>query len=250
MTKIKTKTNKNYFDEAVEDAVKRYILADTSAKKNKIFHTELYDVFVQMIESITRRYRLFIPSERFADSVQDCMTYMLEKIPMFNIDKGFKAYSYLGTISKNYMMNQRKIGQKTRNTVLSYEDVFNNPEKDNRVDEDYEDSTPLLTMIINDVVEKIGQVLEKGSFQKRTLTEEEKIVGKSLINVLTNWEDLFQDVLHDGEIHSKKYDKMTIISEIKDQTNFNSEELRKHLSIFKKIFNKQKQQTLRKYQNI
>ncbi len=49
-------TNVNYFDEPEENAVRRYLIADTFEEKNKIYNEFLRDPLDKMISSIIRRY--------------------------------------------------------------------------------------------------------------------------------------------------------------------------------------------------
>ena len=59
---------KGYFYEEQEQAVVDYILAETKEDKNKIFNTWLKPAFTKMIESIIRRYKLYVPDEEFESS--------------------------------------------------------------------------------------------------------------------------------------------------------------------------------------
>ena len=108
------KKRKGYFYEEQEDAVKEYLVTTDENKKNKIFNDVLYPVFTTMIESIIRRYNLHIPNEEFADTFNDTISFLMSKIEHFNPEKiskktgkTFKAYSYCGTICKNYLLHKR-----------------------------------------------------------------------------------------------------------------------------------------------
>lgn len=60
-----------------------------------------------MIESIIRRYNLFTPDEDFEETFYDTMSFLITKINNFDSSKNYKAYSYCGTICKNYLILKR-----------------------------------------------------------------------------------------------------------------------------------------------
>ena len=47
----------------------------------------------------------------------------MTKVDKFKPDKNKKAYSYFGTICKNYLMGQIIKDQKEQNRKISYEDI-------------------------------------------------------------------------------------------------------------------------------
>jgi len=51
--------NVNYFDVREEDAVRSFLLAETSEEKNKIYNEYLRGPLDKMITSIIRRYKLY-----------------------------------------------------------------------------------------------------------------------------------------------------------------------------------------------
>ena len=55
--------NKNYFTEREEQAIIDFLSSDDPDFKNKLFMDILYPAFNTMIESIIRRYKLFVPDE-------------------------------------------------------------------------------------------------------------------------------------------------------------------------------------------
>ena len=61
----KPKERKGYFYEEEENAIVKYINETNQEEKNKIFNSVLYPALTKMIESIIRRYKLFVPDEEF-----------------------------------------------------------------------------------------------------------------------------------------------------------------------------------------
>ena len=85
----KPKERKGYFYEEEENAIVKYINEEDINEKNKIFNTVLYPALTKMIESIIRRYKLFVPDEEFDQNFSDTISYLLTKInhfrPVINI---------------------------------------------------------------------------------------------------------------------------------------------------------------------
>ena len=98
------KDRKGYFYETEEQAVIDYVSSQDKNEKNKIYNEYLQPAFTKMIESIIRRYNLYLPDEIFQETFDDTLSFLLTKIEHFNPNSGFKAYSYCGTICKNYLI--------------------------------------------------------------------------------------------------------------------------------------------------
>ena len=60
MAGTKKRTKRGYFYEREEQAVTDYLASQDAEEKNKIFIEILEPAFTKMVESIIRRYKLFI----------------------------------------------------------------------------------------------------------------------------------------------------------------------------------------------
>ena len=135
-TNLKKKGRKpkqaNYFDVREETAVVKFLLTESSEEKNKIYNEFLRNPLDKMISSIIRRYKLYRKDMDFIEIHTDTHSFLMTKIDKFKPEKGKKAYSYFGTICKNYLMGQIIKDQKETNRKISYEDISssleNNPE--------------------------------------------------------------------------------------------------------------------------
>ena len=113
----------NYFDVREEEAVKAYIIADTKYEKEQIYNEFLREPLDKMIESIIRRYKLYRKDMVYQDIHTDTHSFLMTKVDKFKPAKNKKAYSYFGTICKNYLMGQILKDQKETNRKISYEDI-------------------------------------------------------------------------------------------------------------------------------
>jgi len=79
----KPKERKGYFYEIEEQAVIDYINTEDINEKNKIFNEILFPALTKMIESIIRRYKLYVPDEDFAQTFNDTISYLMSKIHLY-----------------------------------------------------------------------------------------------------------------------------------------------------------------------
>jgi hypothetical protein len=121
---------KKYFDVPEEEAVIKFLFAETKEEKNKIYNEFLRKPLDKMISSIIRRYKLYRKDMDFDEIHMDTHSFLMTKIDKFKPSKEKKAYSYFGTICKNYLMGQIIKDQKDFNRKISYEDISSNLEND------------------------------------------------------------------------------------------------------------------------
>lgn len=194
---------KGYFYEEQEQAVKEYLNADDKEEKDKIFNKWLKPAFTKMIESIIRRYNLYPPDENFQETFDDTISFLMTKIENFNVDSGYKAYSYCGTICKNYLIY--KINQFNKNQKRNERyDVIQSDLNDSITFSYNENSGHItfLTDLMKNTIKEISKILNG---DKLKLSDDEIRVGKALIELMTNWEDLF------AQMGSNKFNKSSIL---------------------------------------
>ncbi len=220
---------KGYFYEQEEQAVIDYVSSEDKNEKNRIYAEYLEPAFTKMIESIIRRYNLYLPDEIFQETFDDTMSFLLTKIEHFNPDSGFKAYSYCGTICKNYLI--LKIKQYNNNLVRNdrYEIVQN--DIDNNVKFSYDednDKIQFLTELFEKVTNEIKLMLE--TKEKYKLNENEIKVGNALVSLLSGWNNLF------ARMGSNKFNKSSILMFIKELTLLNTSEIRMAMKKYKIVY--------------
>lgn len=220
------RTQKIYFGEEQEQAVIRFLESESEIEKNKIFNQYLKDPLTIMIESIIRRYKLYRKDIDFEDLHADTMSFLITKINKFDHTKNHKAYSYFGTICKNYLMGAIQKDTKEQNRNVSYDDISSDiEERDDllyKIDEDVID--------YSDVINRLTMILEN-FIETETLTDNEKKLGFALIEVFSNFEKIFQV----GE--GNKFNKNLILLSLREMTSLNTKEIRISLKRYKKLYN-------------
>jgi len=215
-----------YFGEEQEYAVKMFLTATTLTERNQIYTSYLYEPLNKMIDSIIRRYKLYRKGLEFRDIHADVLSFLITKAEKFQPAKGKKAYSYFGTICKNYLMGQIIKDQKLQNRSVSYEDISKSIEE--RPDQVYymgageETDT---TRFFIDLVDEIEEFMSV-----TPLNENEVKVGSALIEVFTNYDEIF---IH-GE--GNKFNKNLVLLNLREMTNLSTKEIRSSLKKFKIIY--------------
>ena len=170
--------NLNYFDVREETAVRNFLLAESSHEKNKIYNEFLKAPLDKMISSIIRRYKLYRKDMDFNEIHCDTHSFLMTKVDKFKPDKNKKAYSYFGTICKNYLMGQIIKDQKETNRKISYEDISSSleerPDMSYRIDEDIVESD----VIINQYLQELKEFIES-----ENLNDNERKLGYALIDL-------------------------------------------------------------------
>ena len=222
-----------YFGLDEEKAVVDYILTDDEREKNRIFNVTLKPAFTKMIESIIRRYSLYPPDEEFDETFDDTMSFLMTKLSCFDPSTNYKAYSYCGTICKNYLIY--KINQFAKNQKRN--ESYDNPNDSNQgsIDDNirfsYDDSDPrktFLSELTGNTVENIRLILNDKD--RLRLSDNEIKVGMTLINLMTNWDDIF------AQMGSNKFNKSSILLFLKETTMLNTKEIRDALKVYKKRY--------------
>ena len=176
----------NYFDVREETAVRNFLTAETSEEKNKIYNEFLRAPLDKMISSIIRRYKLYRKDMDFIEIHTDTHSFLMTKVDKFKPSKNKKAYSYFGTICKNYLMGQIIKDQKETNRKVSYEDISaaleERPDMIYRIDEDMVQSDFLISEYLKELKEFI---------ETETLSDNEKKLGYALIDLFDNYESIF-----------------------------------------------------------
>ena len=219
---------KGYFYEEQEQAVKDYLNADDKEEKDKIFNKWLKPAFTKMIESIIRRYNLYPPDENFQETFDDTISFLMTKIENFNVDSGYKAYSYCGTICKNYLIY--KINQFNKNQKRNERyDVIQSDLNDSITFSYNENSGHItfLTDLMKNTIKEIRGILNG---DKLKLSDDEIRVGKALIELMTNWEDLF------AQMGSNKFNKSSILLFLKETTFLNTKQIRDGMKKYKTAY--------------
>ena len=214
-----------YFGREQEHAVCNFLSATTMDERNDVYRKHLYAPINKMIDSIIRRYKLYRKGLEFRDIHADTLSFLITKAEKFKPEKGKKAYSYFGTICKNYLMGQIIKDQKHTNRTVSYEDMSTSIQE--REDQIYYIDTEEVDIykFMNTLIDEIEEFMSITN-----LNENETKIGVALIEVFTNYDEIF---LH-GE--GNKFNKNLILLSLREMTNLTTKEIRNSLKKYKVIY--------------
>jgi hypothetical protein len=218
-------TNVNYFDVKEEIAVRMFLTATTYNERNDIYNEFLRAPLDKMIESIIRRYKLYRKDMDFIEIHNDTHSFLITKIEKFKPDKNKKAYSYFGTICKNYLMGQIIKDQKETNRKISYEDISMSLE--NRPDMIYHIDGTTIEPI--DIIEQFIKELKEFLLDPN-MNENEQRLGNALVELFENYDDIF--IGNDNN----KFNKNIILLSLREMTNLSTKEIRTSMKRFKKLY--------------
>jgi len=215
----------NYFDVREEDAVINFLLAQTSEEKNKIYNQFLRGPLDKMISSIIRRYKLYRKDMDFIEIHTDTHSFLMTKVDKFKPSKNKKAYSYFGTICKNYLMGQIIKDQKETNRKISYEDISSSleerPDMIYTIDDEPLDSSELIVQYLKELKDFID-------FEQ--LNDNERKLGYALFDLFDNYDTIFSGT------ENNKFNKNVILLSLREMTNLTTKEIRTSIKRYKKLF--------------
>lgn len=221
--------NKNYyFGDKEEEAVKAYLSSNDPSEKNKIYDLILRPAFEKMAESIIRRYKLYLPDEDFLDTYHDTLSFLITKMDKFNPNSGTKAYSYYGTICRNYVTGRIQNYNKALIRNPSYDDVsdeFGNSIK-------YSDSVDKGSEVANETIVRLVDRISKmiSNPEENDIKQNEVKLGKALISLLNNWEYVLTTDA------SNKLNKNAVLLYLRETTGLDTKGIRDNMKKFKKEF--------------
>jgi hypothetical protein len=178
---------------------------------------------------------------RFLDK-EDAETKLKELI---NLDDDYNyrlfsatAYAYCGTIIRNFYKDHSK---NSRNEIIvnQYLDSVDfNFDEDIRfsyeIDTEQEED-PILRLF-NNMIDSINYVIK----HDETLLEEEITVGRGIIEIFKNWENLFLEHTENGEYEKKvtnNFAKNKILFYLKEITNMDMRQIRSSMKKYKELYN-------------
>ena len=211
--------NGMYFGERQEQAVLNYLTCLNPLEKDSIFKNELKKPLEKMIESIIRRYKLYVKNYSFEDLHSDTFSFLITKIDKFDPKANKKAYSYFGTIIKNYLLGKILKQDKEMKQNLSYEDIYMSIEENEKYSYCIDKPEGSYEEFILDIVSKIEEKIKHGF-----LNDNELKVGYALIDILKNWETIFVEDENMGS--SDKFNKNKVLSYIRDYTLLSTKDIR------------------------
>ncbi len=125
VAKKRRKKSKNYFTKDTEAAIVRYNNEPNPEVRSIIYRDEIHYPFFKLTENIIHTFKFYYTEVDEIEHLQhEIITFLLTKMHLFNPDKGAKAYSYFGTIVKNWLIIYNTKNYKKRVNSAPVDDLY------------------------------------------------------------------------------------------------------------------------------
>lgn len=224
--------NNFYFGPEQEEAVVEFLACEDVIERNKIYNRSLRKPLDKMIESIIRKYKLYRKGYSFEDLHADTLSFLIMKSDRFDESTGKKAYSYYGTICKNYILGLLINDEKQLKQTYSYEDYSTSIEEKDDYQYVIDDFEFDFKVFIQKLIDEVRDELDgENTVSKKKITENERKVGEALIAILSNWEVIL-DLMNGGT----KYNKNTVLESMRNYTNLSTKDIRLGMKRYKELY--------------
>ena len=117
--------SKNYFTKDTENAIVRYNNEPNPEVRSNIYRDEIHYAFFKLTENIIHTFKFYYTEVDQIEHLQhEVITFLLSKLHLFNPDNGAKAYSYFGTITKNWLIVYNTKNYKKRVQKAPVDELF------------------------------------------------------------------------------------------------------------------------------
>lgn len=229
--KLRYEKNSIYWSDRQEKAIVDFLKEIDQAKKDRIFSTEIYQPLKKLVENIIFTYKLFRTDVEVRELQVDCMSFLVTKLEKYNPDTGAKAFAYLGTIAKHYLMGEKRNAYKMTKSNLDIDEnvdkASERPENIYEMNED-EEVKDTNAIVFDEIILRLKEEMKK---PKMLLND--KKVAEAIIYIFEN-----HDML-------KIYNKNLVYHLLKERTGLQTKEITYSLSRFKSFYRFFKQDFLK-----
>ena len=116
------KQSRRYFTQETENAIVRYNTSVDPIERSRIYEKHIHWPFYKLTENIIHTFKFYYTEvDNLEDLQHEIMTFLLDKIHLFDPAKGAKAYSYFGTIVKRWLIvyNQKNYKKQINNVPMN-----------------------------------------------------------------------------------------------------------------------------------
>jgi hypothetical protein len=239
----KGQPSKHYFAEREEEAVRIYTdPASSQSEKHRVFNTILDKPLRKMSAILVRKYCRWV-GQAGIDEVEE-LTYLAIYEAMNNgnykhskIDEDGnvvprKAYSYLGTIGRNFASTYGKKANKFETAHEQFEPKIDEFESDERFKEDASIGTE--AWIYDNIFEDIVSAIKDEINNNAGLKPNDIKVGHALIMIFESWKFIEEDDIQQKV--TKFYLKKKIAKNINDLTNLSTKDITRSMKLFKGMY--------------
>ena len=211
-----------YWGDRQEKAIVNFLKETDPIMKDRIFSKEIYNPLKKLVESIIFTYKLFRTDVEIRELQVDCMSFLITKLSKYDHTTGAKAYAYLGTIAKHYLMGEKRNAHKFTKTNLDIDENVDEASAmpDNNYELKYgEEVKETNSLVFEGIISKL-----KDEMKKPKMLPNDKKVAEAIVYIFEN-----HDIL-------KVYNKNLVYHLLKERTGMQTKEITYSLSRFKSYY--------------
>ena len=232
--KRKPKKSNDYFTEETQAAILVFRASNNQDERDKLYREKIHYAFYKLVENIIHTFKFYyLDSESIEDLKYEVISFLLQKINLYNEDKG-KAYSYFGTIVKRYLIVYNKKNYSNKIAKVEVEDIDN----ENRIIDSliYEDFSSEIDT--QKVVDEFINYVDTNMFELFS-SENDLKVAVSIV-------DLFQKTKDIDEFSKLLINKKLIYIYIKEMVDVPTNSITKVIKRLKTIYKQVLQDHIKK----
>jgi hypothetical protein len=221
--KDEPKKGKMYWGVEEEKAVVNYLMMRQSGSSeiDLYFQKNLYKPIKKLVENIMFTYRLGIPGENITEQIHDCIGFVVYKMDRFTLGRTTKAFSYYGTVAKNYLIAKKNKNNKKIKEYVDIDEIIGFEHENNIcVENGFESDMKSLSFLVSTTANDIEYILENDL----TIDKNTYRLGEAIVTLLKNYQDI--NIQHKRQFYF-------IAREI---TGLSAKEITRSLQRFKEIF--------------
>jgi hypothetical protein len=174
---------KMYWGPEQEEAVATYIRSESIGERHQIFEEVIQTAFLKLIESIFYTYNFNRRLGNLQDIEYDLLIYLYEKIEKFDPDKGYKSFSFFGTVAKNWLIQQQNAAKKNitidKDKTMQYMHTISVDA--HKTKEKSKHDKEFISMLTNNIETINGNT---------NFNDEDRSVAQIIVNILKKYPDL------------------------------------------------------------
>lgn len=225
MGRKKIEENKLYFGVEQEEAVLIFLSSEDNEERQRIFRDVLSEPLNKMAESIIKRYRLMRDDIDIDDLKNDTLSFLITKADKFKPERNKKAYSYFGTICRNYLKGQLVKYSKNISRYLPYDSTL---DEDNRFSYEIEIENKIEAY---DFIPIIADRIDEEMLKNTKLKPNDLKVGIAIVDLLRNWESFI-----DPQDSSNILNRNKVLYYIRESTFLSVKDVRNSLKKYKTLY--------------
>lgn len=216
------KRKKDYWSIEHEKAIQDYLVLDPESREaEKLFAGTIYPALRQLVENIAFTYHLTTNETAVSEQVEDCIGHVILKLRKFDPTKGSKAFSYYGTVAKNYfiLVQNKSYKQRVQTTEIDNTEGLEII-LDLAIDHDHDrtlDSPEFFVLFLADHLEHLLET-------DITLHTNTWKLGEAIVYILRNY------------AHIKMNSKNTFYHIVREMTGMTTKEISKALKDLKPLY--------------